>query len=144
MMLSTQAIQIACLSRVYNCLHPGGRLLLNFYVPSYTGDLLLHLDSTPPEEEFGVFIHPETGKEIEVSYAKSCDLASQRESYTWTFRHSGETSKVPMQARWIYPAEFQLLLRLAGFERWELYGSHDCGPYIGSQNETGTYWVVTK
>jgi SAM-dependent methyltransferase len=144
MMLSTQTSQITCLRRVYDCLQPGGRLLLNFYVPSYTQDLLIHRESPPREEEFGDFIHPETGNEIEVSYSKVCDLASQTESYTWIFRHDGTTSTVPMHARWIYPEEFQLLLRLCGFGHWELYGDQDCGPYVGSEKATNTYWVVTK
>ena len=144
MMLSTQASQISCLRRVYDCLESGGRLLLNFYVPSYVDDLLLHQKSPPAEEQFGDFIHPETKKEIKVSYSKFCDLASQTEIYTWTFRHDGETAKVPMRTRWIYPEEFQLLLRLGGFGHWQLYGSQDCEPYVGSAKVTNTYWVVTK
>ena len=117
---------------------------MNFYVPSYTEDLLAHQDSPPREEEFGHFVHPETGREIEVSHSKICDLTAQKETYTWTFRCDGEIAKVPMLTRWIYPEEFQLLLRLGGFERWELYGSHDCEPYVGSAQVVNTYWVVTK
>ena len=60
-----------------------GRLLLNFYVPSYVDDLLLHQESPPAEERFGEFINPETEKEIEVSYSRICDHSSQTESYTW-------------------------------------------------------------
>ena len=144
MLLATQASQVACLRRVYDCLVPGGRLLLNFYVPSYVDDLLLHQESPPAEERFGEFMNPETEKEIEVSHSKFCDLSSQTESYTWTFRHDGETAKVPMRARWIYPEEFQLLLRLGGFDRWQFFGSQDCVPYVGSAKETNTWWVVTK
>ena len=144
MMLATQADQITCLRRVRDCLEPGGRVLLNFYVPSHTDDLLLHQDSPPSEEEFGDFIHPETGREIEVSHSKICDLTSQTETYTWSFRYDGEIAKVPMQARWIYTEEFQLLLRLGGFERWELYGSPDCQPYVRSAKVDDTYWVVIK
>ena len=121
MMLSTQQGQIDCLRRVYDSLRPGGRLLLNFYIPSYTDDLLLHRDSPPEEEEFGEFVHPETGRPIEVFHSKICDLTSQTETYTWIFEYDGETARVPMQARWIHKEEFQLLLRLGGFEQWELY-----------------------
>ena len=144
MMLSTQQAQIACLRRVYDCLQPEGRLLLNFYIPSYTEDLLLHQDSPPAEEEFGEFSHPETGTDIQVSHSKICDLTSQTETYTWTFTCDGETTRVPMQARWIHKEEFQLLLRLGGFERWELYGSHDGEAYVGSEQIVSAYWTATR
>ena len=143
-MLSTQQNQIACLWRVHDCLQPGGRLLLNFYIPSYTEDLLLHQDTPPAEEEFGEFDHPETGRPIEVSHTKICDLTTQTETYTWIFRYDGETAQVPMQARWIHKEEFQLLLRLGGFEQWELYGSHDGESYVGSAHIVNAYWTATK
>ncbi len=144
MMLSTQQNQITCLRRVHDCLQPGGRLLLNFYIPSYTEDLLLHQDAQPTEEEFGKFDHPETGRPIEVSHTKVCDLAIQTEIYTWIFRYDGERVQVPMQARWIHKEEFKLLLRLGGFDKWELYGSYDGKPYVGSEHMGDTYWMVTK
>lgn len=144
MMLPTQDDQIKCLRRVYNSLLPGGRLLLNFYVPSYTEDLLLHQASPPLEEEFGESLHPETGRPIEVRFGKVCDLTSQIETYTWTFTYDGDTARVPMQARWIHTEEFQLLLQLGGFDRWELHGSHDGEPYVGSPQITNTYWCATK
>ena len=144
MMLSTQQNQITCLRRVHDCLQPGGRLLLNFYIPSYTEDLLLHQDAPPAEEEFGKFDHPETGRPVEVSHAKICDLTMQTETYTWIFRYDGATVQVPMQARWIHKEEFQLLLRLGGFDQWELYGSYDGKPYVGSEHMGDTYWMATK
>ena len=144
MMLPTQQSQIDCLRRVYEHLQPGGRLLLNFYIPSYTEDILLHQGIPPAEEEFGECMHSETGKPIQVNYSKICDLTSQTETYTWTFAYDGKTAKVPMQARWIHKEEFQLLLRLSGFDQWELYGSHDGKPYVGSPHITNTYWSVTK
>ncbi len=144
LMLSTQQNQIACLRRVHDCLQSGGRLLLNFYIPSYTEDLLLHQDAQPAEKKFGKFDHPETGRPIEVSHTKICDLTTQTETYTWVFRYDGETVQVPMQARWIYKEEFQLLLRLGGFDQWELYGSYDGKPYVGSEHMGDTYWMATK
>ena len=144
MMLTTQQGQISCLQDVYAHLHPGGRLLLNFYVPSYPEDLLLHQDALSTEDELGTFTHPDTGRPIQVCHAKVCDFASQTETYTWIFRHGDETASVPMQARWIHTEEFRLLLRLAGFARWELYGSHALAPYVGSARMTDAYWVATK
>jgi len=144
MMLPTQQNQIDCLRRTYECLQPGGRLLLNFYIPSYTEDILLHQHTPPAEEEFGECIHPETGRPIQVRFSKVCDLTSQTETYTWTFEYGGEIASVPMVARWIHKEEFQLLLRLGGFHEWQLYGSHDGEPYVGSSGITNTYWAATK
>ncbi len=144
MMLPTQQSQIACLRRVYECLQPGGRLLLNFYIPSYTEDLLRHQSNPPIEEDFGECSHPETGRPIQVNFSKVCDLATQTETYNWTFEYDGEKAEVPMKARWIHKEEFQLLLQLSGFNQWELYGSHDEKPYVGSPEVTNTYWNVVK
>ena len=143
-MLSTQQSQIDCLQCIYESLLPGGRLLLNFYIPSYTEDILRHQTNPPAEEDFGECTHPETGRPIWVNYTKICDLSSQTETYTWTFDYDGEKSIVPMQARWIHKEEFQLLLQLSRFNQWELFGSHDGEPYVDSPQLTNTYWKAIK
>ena len=57
MLLPTQVAQIACLERIRAHLVSGGRLLMNFYIPSLAGDLLAHIDLSPSLETFGEF-HP--------------------------------------------------------------------------------------
>ena len=74
----------------------------------------------------------------------TCDLTSQTETYTWVFRNEGDIVRVPMQARWIHKEEFQLLLRLGGFRRWEVFGSHNGEPYVASEHMGDTYWTATK
>ena len=142
MLLPTQAAQIACLERIRAHLAPNGRLLMNFYIPSLAGDLLAHVDPSPSLETFGEFPHPQTGRPISVQFKKTVDLGEQTEHYQWFFTCDGETEIVPMTARWIYKEEFQLLLRLAGFSRWQLFGTHDGQPYAGSKEIGTTYWVV--
>lgn len=144
MMLTTQEAQLACLRNIRDHLAPGGRLLLDFYIPSLDNDLLPHCTPTPALEEFGDFIHPETGKEIAVTCKKVVDLGEQTEEYLWYFAHDGTTEEVPMSARWIYKEEFQLLLRLAGYSSWQLCGSHDGQPYVGDKEMGLTYWVVDR
>ena len=139
-----QAAQIACLQRIRAHLRPNGRLLLNFYIPSLAGDLLAHLDPSPVLEEFGEFTHPQTGRPIGVCFKKIVDLGEQTEHYEWFFAYDATTVAVPMTARWLYQQEFQLLLRLAGFSRWQLFGSHDGQPYASSQEAATTYWVVER
>ena len=51
MLLPTQAAQIACLERIRAHLVPGGRLLMNFYIPSLAGDLLAHVSPSPSLED---------------------------------------------------------------------------------------------
>ena len=144
MLLPTQAAQIACLERIRAHLAPGGRLLMNFYIPSLVDDLLAHIDPSPSLETFGEFIHPQTGRRIIVRFKKIVDLGEQTEHYEWFFFYDGETAVVPMTARWIYKEEFQLLLRLAGFSRGRLFGTHDGQPYTGSKEIGTTYWIVDR
>ena len=144
MLLPTQAAQIACLERIRAHLMPGGRLLMNFYIPSLADDLLAHVSPSPSLEEFGEFTHPETGRQISVRFKKTVDLGEQTEHYQWFFTYDRETAIVPMTARWIYKEEFQLLLRLAGFSRWQLFGTYDGQPYAGSKGIGTTYWVVDR
>ena len=144
MLLPSQAAQIACLERIRAHLVPGGRLLMNFYIPSLAGDLLAHVDPSPSLEEFGEFPHPQTGRQISVWFKKTVDLGEQTEHYQWFFAYDGEKAAVSMTARWIYKEEFQLLLRLVGFSRWQLFGTHDGQPYAGSKETGTTYWVVER
>jgi hypothetical protein len=117
---------------------------LNFYIPSYESDLIPYQKTPPVVEDFGEFSHPESDSPIEVWHTRVCDLASQTETWTWFFRHEGETVQVPMRDRWIHKEEFQLLLRLAGFERWEVYGSHECDPFESNGEMADAYWIVSK
>ena len=144
MLLPSQAAQIACLERIRAHLVPGGRLLMNFYIPSLADDLLAHVRPSPSLEEFGEFTHPETGRRISVRFKKIVDLGEQTEHYQWFFTYAGETAVESMTARWIYKEEFQLLLRLAGFSRWQLFGTHDSQPYAGAKEIGTTYWVVDR
>ena len=144
MLLPSQAAQIACLERIRAHLVPRGRLLMNFYIPSLADDLLAHVRPSPSLEEFGEFTHPETGRRISVRFKKIVDLGEQTEHYQWFFTYDEETAVVPMTARWIYKEEFQLLLRLAGFSRWQLFGTHDGQPYAGAKEIGTTYWVVDR
>ncbi|MDA0745531.1 MAG: class I SAM-dependent methyltransferase [bacterium] len=144
MLISTQEEQIACLKNIHAHLEPGGHLLLNFYIPSLDKDLLKNLRHPLVEEEFGEFEHPQTGLPIEVTHKTRIDLGEQRETIYWVFAYDGKRHEVPLHSRWIYKDEFQLLLRLAGFSEWQVYGSHDGAPYAGSSDLTTPYWVVQK
>jgi SAM-dependent methyltransferase len=143
LLLPTQEEQIACLKNIRAHLAPGGRLLLNFYIPAFD-DLLRHQRAPLVEEEFGEFLHPQTGLAIEVTHKTEVDLGAQTETIYWCFQHDGKKSAVPLRGRWIYKEEFQLLLRLAGFAHWKLYGSPAGKPYSATDGMGSTYWVVER
>jgi len=144
MLILTQDEQIACLKNIYAHLEPGGLLLLNFYIPSLDRDLLKHSSTPLVENYLDEFEHTQTGLPVTVTHRNEIDLGEQRETIYWEFEHDGEREEIPLYCRWIYKEEFQLLLRLAGFEKWQLFGSHDGKPYVGSSDLTLTYWIVEK
>jgi SAM-dependent methyltransferase len=143
LLLPTQEEQIACLKNIYEHLEPGGRLLLNFYIPAMD-DLLRHQREPMTEEHLGDFVHPESGDSIEVTHRTEVDLSAQTETIYWHFTCGEQTAEVPLYGRWIYKEEFQLLLRLAGFSHWQLYGSPDGAPYEPGDGMGLSYWVVEK
>ena len=84
---------------------------------------------------------PGSGAEVLLSYSQENDLSAQLQHLTWCFTVGTRNYDVAMKVRWIYKEEFQLLLRLAGFSRWVLYGGFDKAPYEG---EGEMVWIVEK
>jgi hypothetical protein len=58
--------------------------------------------------------------------------------------YDGLSEEFPMTGRWIFKQEFQLLLRLAGFERWESFSTPDQAPLEIGLEETQSYWIMHK
>lgn len=139
--LTEQEKQIACLRNIRDHLVDGGKLALNFFNPS-----LASLASRAAEpEEFtpaGTFVDPSDCSPIELSYKEANDLTDQVRHVTWRSEAGGSEHLTRMGIRWIYRDEFKLLLRLAGFERWELYGGFDKSEF-GSQSDE-MVWVAWK
>jgi SAM-dependent methyltransferase len=140
--LTSQDEQIACLTNIRAHLKEGGRFLLNFFTPSLKA-LLRHAG---PAAERGfapldTYILPGTDTVVELSVAQESDLASQVQHITWRFTVGGVQHEIKMFVRWIYKQEFQLLLRLAGFRRWEVYSGFEKRPYDGDGEMV---WIVEK
>ena len=144
-MLPSQEQQVSCLRTIHDHLAPSGRLLLDFYIPTLE-DIVASSISPPAMTELESFIHPETGASVDVSFTRLCRIQDQIETYEWYFTCDGRTEIVPMTSRWIYKEEFQLLLRMAGFERWSLYGSCDGRPFPDPEETNDrraiAYWVA--
>ena len=49
-----------------------------------------------------------------------------------------------MTGCWIFKEEFQLLLRLAGFEHWDCYGTPEGGALEIGLDEMQSYWIASN
>jgi SAM-dependent methyltransferase len=139
--LTKQADQIACLRTVYAHLRSGGRLLLNFFNPRL--DFILERAGSDAEyRPLSTFAHPVTGEPIELSRKQANDIHGQVQSITWRFKYREVMHETSMSVRWIYREEFKLLLRLAGFVKWDLYGDFDKSEFNSDSGEM--IWVAEK
>jgi hypothetical protein len=86
--------------------------------------------------------HPETGRPIRQRIVGRHDFNHQLVLDRCYIEYDGESDAFPMTSRWIFKEEFQLLLRLAGFERWESFGTPEGDPLEIGLEETRSYWIV--
>jgi SAM-dependent methyltransferase len=139
--LLTQADQIACLTNIHRHLRSGGRLLLNFAVPSY--EPLASMAKQPqPFSDFGEFQDSLGGSKVRVSCKTSTELAQQLFHMDWRFESGSEVHDAAMCFRWVFPEEFKLLLRLAGFATWEASSGFSGEPLLSVGVET--VWSAFK
>jgi len=116
--------QLGCLQACREHLEPGGLLAFDTYFP---GPAWIGAPSAKREFEVEVK-HPETGLPVRMWDTRTFDRVKQlQHSYVEielldgaghiTATHPSKTS-----VRWIYKAEMELLLRVAGFARWQILG----------------------
>jgi SAM-dependent methyltransferase len=152
MMISSQTEQIQVLRNIHTHLAPNGRLLLHFFVPQYALPAFLAPDwrstgwaPTSEPMHVGTYTHPESDNEIRLSFNMWADPLTQRESGSYYFEHDDAVHEIPYESRYTYPAEFELLLRHAGFDRWEGYGAADCSrPIELSAQNSMCFWLAHK
>lgn len=140
-MLTTQEAQIAALRNIHAHLAPGGRLLLDLTLAGMRG-LVEH-----PAEVQGrwhIWTHPETGRPIRQRVVGRLDFNNQLVLDRCFIEYEGQREEFPMTARWIFKDEFQLLLRLAGFERWQCFSTPEGEPLVPGLEETQSYWIAYK
>jgi hypothetical protein len=58
--------------------------------------------------------------------------------------YDGQREDFPITSRYIFKEEFQLLLRLAGFIRWENWSTPQRDPLQTGLDGTHSYWVAYK
>ena len=127
--LDTPEAQRAALAAARRALDPRGQLLIDIMNP--TPDTLRGLD--------GALVHEggwsrEDGSRIDKFSARRIDTSEQTISTDLWYDVSAADGAVRRVAtryrmRYLHRAELELLLELAGFASWELYGSYDLDPY---------------
>jgi SAM-dependent methyltransferase len=126
----TQEAQISCLLRCREHLSPGGELVFDTFFPSL--EIVGAAQNTRVLE--GEIPHPQTGLPIRMYDTRSFDRVGQvQHSLNEIELLSADGSvqavhRSEVRSRYIYKGEMELLLRVAGFARWEIYGDFDRRP----------------
>jgi SAM-dependent methyltransferase len=141
LMLTTQEAQIRALKNIYAHLAPEGKLLLDLRLAGMRG---LVEGSVEEQGRWHTWMHPETGRPIRQRVDGRCDFNHQLILDRCFIEYEGQSEEFPMTGRWIFKQEFQLLLRLAGFEQWESFSTPDGVPLETGLEETQSYWIMYK
>lgn len=128
--LLTMDDQLAALARFREHLAPGGRLLLNVFHPSYRFTVEQDGGRLLDDE----FVHRATGRHTRLWTAVSNDLINQVKTVENWFEELDEQGRVvsqteaPFRITWIFKPQMELLLRAAGYSRWQIHGGFDRQP----------------
>jgi SAM-dependent methyltransferase len=126
----TQAAQIRCLSLCREHLLPGGMFVLDTFFPSW--EIVGAPNGTRAFE--GEMPHPVTGMPMRMYDTRTFDRVAQTQhslNEMEILAADGSVATVhrtECSSRYIYKHEMELLLRVAGFARWEIYGDFDRRP----------------
>ncbi|MBN1965072.1 MAG: class I SAM-dependent methyltransferase [Anaerolineae bacterium] len=127
----TQADQLRLLARLREWLLPGGLILLDLPNPG-------HLYATVDDGALVLereFFEPEQGHTVMQQSVSSLDRAAQIMDVTWIYDELLPDGLVrrtvaPLTLRYTFPAELDLLLRVAGLRRVKRYGDYDGSPFV--------------
>ncbi len=131
----TTEVQLSCLNTCRDHLHLGGMLALDLSFPG----LQWIGQSSGTRELEGEILHPETGLPVRIWDTRTFDRVKQIQYSFNEIEMLDAAGKVaathPSKTimRWTFKTEMELLLRLAGFARWDILGGFDGRPLL---NET--------
>ena len=127
--LTAQDDQVACFENAARHLAPGGCFAIEVYVP------ILRL--LPPGERFRVFAE-QPGYHAYDEYA---DPASQLQwSHHLRLRDDGTYRRVSMPFRYVWPAELDLMARIAGLRLKERWADWDRTPFTAESEQHVSVW----
>ena len=124
--------QLATLNACREHLLPGGQLVFDTAFP---GPAWIAAPNGTREMEMEI-AHPETGLPMRMWDTRTFDRVKQLQHSFNEIEMLDATGQViashPSKTciRWIYKAEMELLLRLAGFARWQILGGFDGRPLL--------------
>jgi SAM-dependent methyltransferase len=126
----TQDAQIRCLQLCRQHLLPGGKLVFDTFFPSQ------EIVGVPPQTRVleGELPHPDTGQPMRMYDTRSFDRVAQTQhslNEVELVAADGSVQTIhrsECSSRYIYKHEMELLLRVAGFARWEICGDFDGRP----------------
>ncbi len=137
----TQEAQIKTLRNIHAHLAPGGRLLLDLTLRG-AHSLIENFDVI--EGTRYTWTHPETGRPIRQRIVGRVDFNQQLILDHCYIEYESEKEDFPMTGRWIFKDEFQLLLRLGGFERWEVFATPERDTLDIGPDTVHSYWIAYK
>jgi SAM-dependent methyltransferase len=144
MHLLTADDQIAALRCMREHLEGGGALILNVFYPSF--DKMVQPEGEPALER--EFAHPQTGLPVAMYATRKTNRVQQlleveREVVESDARgYAAATHRDHFTLRWIYRHEMELLLRSAGFTRYDVRGGFDGRPLEKDTDEM--VWTAWK
>jgi SAM-dependent methyltransferase len=126
----TQDAQLRCLQRCREHLLPGGMLVFD------TGFFSSATVGVPAKTRVleGEFAHPATGLTVRVYDTRTFDQVEQTQYSLYEIEFLAADGSIQsvrqfeVSSRYIYKHETELLLRVAGFARWEIHGDFDGNP----------------
>jgi SAM-dependent methyltransferase len=125
--LTTQDAQVACFENVAAHLEAGGRFVIEVGVP--------RLQSLPPGERF----RPFTVTDSRLGFDEY-DIASQAlVSHHWRLI-DGEWTQMSVPFRYVWPAELDLMARLAGMTLRERWNDWDRSPFTSDSTKHVSVW----
>lgn len=127
--------QISTLKNLKKHLAPGGKIILNFFFPKPN----LMVEGVNREWKEKIVID---GEEIEISGRQlAVDEVNQfSESEQFLFKGGKKIWEGKSRTAYIYKREFELLLMLAGFKNWKVYGNFEFKPFRDKAEEM--VWVI--
>lgn len=125
--LTSQEEQIACFTNVADHLEPGGRFVVEVFVPL--------LQRLPPGETTRIFHRDEHG----LSYDEYHVATQEMYSHHYTF--DGETyRRTSIPFRYVWPAELDLMARIAGLQLVERWGDWGRAPFTAESPYHVSVW----
>jgi SAM-dependent methyltransferase len=127
MNLTTQAAQVDCFRNVAAHLEPGGRFVIEVVVPD--------LRRLPPGERFVVFDGRETHWGIDEYDVANQGLISHHFQVV-----DGKVEKSSGPFRYVWPAELDLMARIAGLELRERWAGWKRDPFTSESRQHVSVW----